>query len=448
MWKAFANSWKVPELRRRAGMTFALIAVYRAGAFIPLPGIDGAALTQFFDTMTQQLGETLFTLMDLFSGGSLSGMTIFALGIMPTITASIIMQLLIPVFPRLEHMVREEGESGRRTFNQWTRYLTVGLGLMQSLFISLMLENPANFGGQVMVAEPGWAFRIVTIITLTSGTAFIMWLGEQISAYGIGNGMSILITAGILSSLPTAVRQLWKIGNPLMAAPQIPPATLVFMLVMLVAVVLSVIAITQAQRRVPIQYARRVVGRKVYGGQTSYLPIRVNAAGVLPIIFAQSFIMMPATLFGFTRIEAFNQISHWLSPGGWIYMIFYPGLIIFFSYFYAVVQHNPLHMAEDMKKYGGFVPGIRPGKATAEFFDRLITRITLPGAIFLAIIAVIPILISRSLGIPGLIASFFGGTSLLIVVGVTLDTLRQAESFLLMRNYEGFLTRGRLRARR
>lgn len=449
MLRALANSFKVAELRRRMGVTLGLIAVYRVGNFIPLPGIDAQALGEFFDRMTQQMGGTLFTVMDLFTGGGLSQMTIFALGIMPAISASIIMQLLVVVIPRLEQMAKEEGESGRRKINQYSRYLTVGLGVLQALFISLWLENASNFDGTQMVQFPGWGFRVLTIITLASGTAFIMWLGEQITAYGVGNGMSILITAGILSALPAAFRQLLLLASPWSPAQrQIQPVTLIGMAVLLVVVVVAVVAITQGQRRVPVQYARRIVGRRVYGGHATYIPIRVNQSGVMPIIFAQSIILFPATVAGFTGIQALNQFAHWLTRGQVLYTLLYAGLIIFFAYFYTVIAFNPVDVSDNMKKFGGFVPGIRPGRPTAEFFDRLLTRITLPGAIFLAVIAVLPDLIGRWLGIPFLVASFFGGTSLLIIVGVMLDTMRQVESYLLMRNYEGFLSRGRLRGRR
>ena len=455
MLKALANSFKIPELRRRILLTLGLIAVYRVGAYIPLPGIDGRAMQAFFESMSQQLGGTLFTIMDLFSGGGLSNMTIFALGIMPAISASIIMQLLVVVIPQLEQMAKEGGESGRRQINQYSRYLTVGLGILQALFISLWLENRLNFRiagfeqGIQMVQFPGWGFRILTIITLASGTSFIMWLGEQITAYGIGNGMSILITSGILSRIPTAFHQLLLLLSP--GSPtqrQIQPVTLLVMGAMLVAVVLAVISITQAMRKIPVQYARRIVGRKVYGGQASYIPIRVNHAGVIPIIFAQSIILFPATVAGFTGIQALNRVAHWLTRGQVLYTVLYTLLIVFFAYFYTAIAFNPVDVADNMKKFGGFVPGIRPGRPTAEFFDRLLTRITLPGAVFLAIVAVLPDMIGRWLGIPYLVASFFGGTSLLIIVGVMLDTMRQVESFLLMRNYEGFLTHGRLRARR
>lgn len=449
MLAALANSFKIPELRSRILLTLGLMAVYRLGDYIPLPGIDGLSLRLFFEQMSQQLGGTLFTVMDLFSGGGLSQMTIFALGIMPAISASIIMQLLVVVIPSLEQMAKEGGEAGRRRINQYSRYLTIGLGILQAIFISLWLENPRNFQGVAMVQFPGWGFRSLTVITLASGTAFIMWLGEQITAYGVGNGMSILITAGILSRLPTAIHQLVRLSHPVSATErQIQPVTMLFMVVMLVAVVLAVIAITQGQRRIPVQYARRIVGRKVYGGQASYIPIRVNHAGVIPIIFAQSIILFPATVAGFTGISALNQVSHWLTRGQVLYTFLYSGLIVFFAYFYTAIAFNPVDVSDNMKKFGGFIPGIRPGRPTAEFFDRLLTRITLPGAIFLAVVAVLPDLVGRWLKIPYLVASFFGGTSLLIIVGVLLDTLRQVESFLLMRNYEGFLSHGRLRARR
>ncbi len=449
MLKAFANSFKIQELRNRIFLTLGLIVVYRIGNFIPLPGINGQALREFFERLSQQLGGTLFTVMDLFSGGGLSHMTIFALGIMPAISASIIMQLLIVVLPNLEQMAKEGGETGRRKINQYSRYLTVVLGVMQALFISLWLENARNFEGIQMVQDPGWGFRFLTIMTLASGTAFIMWLGEQITAFGIGNGMSILITAGILSSLPTAVHQLFVLVSPWAPAQrQVQPFTLLVMAAMLVGVVLLVVAITQGQRRVPVQYARRVVGRKVYGGQTSYIPIRVNHAGVMPIIFAQSILLFPATLAGFTGVQVLHDISRWLTHGHLLYTVLYMALIVFFAYFYTAIAFNPVDVADNMKKFGGFVPGIRPGRPTAEFFDRLLTRITLPGAIFLAGIAVFPDLIGKWLGIPYIVASFFGGTSLLIIVGVLLDTMRQVESFLLMRNYEGFLSHGKLRSRR
>ncbi|MBI4313691.1 MAG: preprotein translocase subunit SecY [Candidatus Omnitrophica bacterium] len=450
MLRALANSFKIADLRQRILLTLGLIAVYRIGCYIPTPGINGRALAEFFDRMARTQGGTLFAVMDLFSGAALSQCTIFALGIMPAISASIIMQLLTVVLPDLEKLAKEGGEAGRRQLNQYSRYLTVGLGVLQALFISLWLENPAHFDGVAIVHDPGWGFRLTTVITLASGTAFIMWLGEQITAYGIGNGMSILITSGIISRVPTAAHQLWVLMAPgaSAASRQIQPVTLLLMAVMMVAVVIAVIAITQGQRRIPVQYARRVVGRKVYGGQTTYIPIRVNHAGVMPIIFAQSIIMFPATLAGFFPNRALQAVSHWLTNGQWFYTILYSALIVFFAYFYTAISFNPIEVADNMRKYGGFVPGIRPGRPTAEYFGHILDRITLPGAVFLAVIAVLPDMVGKWLKIPYSVASFFGGTGLLIIVGVMLDTMRQIESFLLMRHYEGFMKRGRLRGRR
>lgn len=449
MFSAFLNTLKIPELKKKILITFGLIAVYRIGTYVPTPGIDGKALSQFFESMTRAQGGNLFTIMDLFSGRALSQCTIFALGIMPAISASIIMQLLTVVIPRFERLLKEGGEEGRRIINQYSRYLTVLLGVTQAFFISIWLENPANFQGLQIVQFPGWRFRLLTVITLASGTAFIMWLGEQITEFGIGNGMSILITAGIISRIPTALHQLFILASPFSPTDrQLQPFVLVLMAVMMFAVILSVIVITQGQRKIPVQYAKRIIGRRVYGGQATYIPIRVNHAGVIPIIFAQSIILFPATIAGFIRNRFFQSIATALSRGQFTYVILYSGLIIFFAYFYTAITFNPVDIADNMKKYGGFVPGIRPGRPTAEYFDFILTRITLPGAIFLAIIAVLPEMIGRPLQIPYLVASFFGGTALLIIVGVMLDTMRQVESYLLMRHYEGFIGKGKLRARR
>ncbi len=449
MLQALVNSFKIAELRQRLLLTLGLVAVYRLGCYIQTPGIDGQALAEFFDRIARTQGGTLFAVMDLFSGAALSQCTIFALGIMPAISASIIMQLLTVVLPKLEQLAKEGGEAGRRQINQYARYLTIGLGVLQALFISLWLENPMHFDGVAIVQSPGWGFRLTTIITLASGTAFIMWLGEQITQFGIGNGMSILITAGIISRIPTAAHQLVILLSPGSAAHrQLQPVTLLLMTVMLVAVVVAVIAITQGQRKIPVQYARRVVGRKVYGGQMTFIPLRVNHAGVMPIIFAQSILLFPATLAGFFPNRALQSVSHWLLRGQWLYTVLYSGLIIFFAYFYTAISFNPVEVADNMRKYGGFVPGIRPGRPTAEFFDHVLTHITLPGAIFLSVIAVLPDLVGKWLQIPYSVASFFGGTGLLIIVGVMLDTMRQGESFLLMRHYEGFMRRGRLHGRR
>ena len=450
MLSALANVLKVPDLRRKILLTLGLLAVFRVGAYIPTPGIDGAALAKFFEQITSQAGGGLFGIMDLFSGGAISKLTIFALGIMPYISSSIIMQLLTTVIPSLEKLAKEGGEDGRKKITQYTRYGTVVLAIVQSFFISLWVENPNNFQGMQIVQFPGWGFRLLTILTFSSGTAFIMWLGEQISEFGIGNGMSLLITAGILSRLPTAIHQVWVLLMPSASASQAQLSVfkLILMVVLLVGVIVAVIMITQGQRRIPVQYARRVVGRKVYGGQSTYIPFRVNHAGVIPIIFAQSILMFPATIAGFVPNSKFQAFAMFLTRENFVYSALYSLLIVFFCYFYTAITFNPLEVSDNMKKYGSFIPGIRPGKPTAEYFEHILNRVTLPGAVFLAIIAIFPTLISRSLNIPYLVASFFGGTAILITVGVMLDTMKQVESQLLMRHYEGFLKKGKLRSRR
>jgi preprotein translocase subunit SecY len=448
MLEAFVNTFKIPDLRKKILLTLALIAVYRVGTYIPTPGVDGAKLAIFFGNLARSQGGALFGIMNMFSGGAISRLTIFALGIMPYISASIILQLLTAVIPALEKLAKE-GEAGQKKIVQYTRYGTVLLAVVQSFFIAVWLENPARFQGLQIVQFPGWSFRILTVITLTSGTAFIMWLGEQIQEYGIGNGMSLIITAGIVSRIPTAMYQVYSLFSPF--APekaQLDPLTLILMTVMLVGVIVAVILVTQGQRKIPIQYAKRVVGRKVYGGQSTFIPLRVNQGGVIPIIFAQSIILFPATIAGFIPNQTFQKIAMSLTKGEWVYNISYAILIIFFSYFYAAISFNPIDVADNMKKYGGFVPGVRPGKQTAEYLDFIMTRITLPGSLFLALIAVFPSIISGLLKIPYLVASFFGGTGLLIIVGVMLDTMKQIESHLLMRHYEGFMKKGRIRSRR
>lgn len=447
MLQAFLNVVKIPDLRRKILFTLGLIAVYRIGTYIPTPGIDGAKLAQFFANLAQTSGGALFGIMNMFSGGAISRLTIFALGIMPYISSSIIIQLLTAVIPALEKLAKE-GEAGHKKIVQYTRYGTIVLSVIQSFFIAMWLENPARFNGLQIVQFPGWSFRILTVITLTSGTAFIMWLGEQIQEYGIGNGMSLIITAGIVSRIPTALYQLWALFSPF--APekaQLGPFTLILMIIMLIAVVVAVIVVTQGQRKIPVQYAKRVVGRKIYGGQSTFLPLRVNQAGVIPIIFAQSIILFPATIAGFIPHKGFQSFAMALTKGEWLYNSIYALLIMFFAYFYTAITFNPIDISDNMKKYGGFVPGIRPGRQTAEYLDFIMTRITFPGAIFLALIAVFPSIISGWLKIPYLVASFFGGTGLLIIVGVMLDTMKQVESHLLMRHYEGFMKKGKLKAR-
>lgn len=450
MLKAFANIFKIPELKKKVIFTLMIIGVYRIGAFIPTPGVDGHALSQFFESVTRSAGGGLFGIMSMFTGGALNNMTIFALGIMPYISASIILQLLTVVIPALEKLSKE-GEEGRKKIIQYTRYGTVALSLIQSFFISLWLENPNAFQGHVIVPHGGIAFRIMTMMTLTTGTAFIMWLGEQIDEYGIGNGISLIITANIISRLPVALGQTWTLLSPLdPSRQQMPYWKLVILLSLMVGTIIGVVLIIQGQRKIPVQYAKRVVGRKMYGGQSTYIPLKVNQAGVIPIIFAQSVILFPATLAGFVANSFLRSIANACAQGGIVYFFLYPLLILFFCYFYTAITFNPVDIADNIKKYGGFVPGVRPGKATAEHLDYIMTRIVLSGAFFLALIALFPSIISspKVLNIPYLIASFFGGTGLLIVVGVILDTTKAIESQLIMRHYDGFVKKGRIKGRR
>ena len=446
MLKALGNIFKVPELKRKVLFTLFIIVVYRLGAHLPTPGVDGNALSQFFQRIAGTAGGNLFGMMALFSGGALQKATVFALGIMPYISASIILQLLTVVIPQLEKLAKEGGEEGRRQLIQFTRYGTLVLALIQTFFISLWLENPNAFQGMVIVPNPGWSFRLMTILTLTTGTVFIMWLGEQIDEHGIGNGMSILITAGIIDNIPTAITQTislvrfgqlayWKLG---------------LMLILFVFTVVGVISIIQGQRKIPVQYAKQIRGHRVYGGQSTYLPLKVNQAGVIPIIFAQSVILFPATIAGFFRSQgAVRSIAMSLSPGSVLYTCIEAFLIVFFTFFYTAITFNPIEVANNLQKYGGFIPGLRPGKNTAEHLDYLMTRIAFTGALFLAVIAVFPSIMNSAkvLNIPFSIASFFGGTGLLIIVGVILDTMKQIESQLLMRHYEGFIKKGKLKAR-
>ncbi len=448
MLSALANSFKIPDLKRRLLVTAALITIYRIGCYVPTPGIDGAALAEFFSRIAKTQGGALFGIINMFSGGAMERLTIFALGIMPYISSSIILQLLTAVIPALEKMAKE-GRAGYEKINQFTRYGTVALSLIQSFFIALWLENPARFEGLRIVMHPGWGFRILTVLTLTTGTIFIMWLGEQIQERGIGNGISLVITAGIISRIPTAIHQLIVLVSPFAPSRrQIQPFTLLIMVALLVFVVFSVVLVTQGQRKIPVQYARRVVGRKIFGGQSTYIPLKVDTSGVIAIIFAQSIILFPATMASFIPNPAFQRWAQGLVRGHALYTIVYALLIIFFCYFYTAVVFNPVDLSENMKKYGGFIPGIRPGTSTAEFLDYTMTRITLAGAIFIAIIAISPDFIMAWLKVPYLVASFFGGTGILIIVGVMLDTIKQIESHLLMHNYEGFIKAGRIKGRR
>lgn len=446
MLSALQNIFKIPDLRRKVLVTLALIAVYRIGSFIPTPGIDSQALAEFFSRIAKSQGGAILGIMNMFSGGSLEKLTIFALGIMPYISSSIIIQLLTAVIPALEKLSKE-GKAGYQRINQYTRYATVGLSLLQSYFIALWLEHPGRLlEGLNIVINPGWSFRFVTVITLTTGTIFIMWLGEQIQERGIGNGISLIITAGIISRIPTAAQQLITLVSS--KSRQIHPFALVIMAVLLVGVILAVILVTQGQRKIPVQYARRVVGRKIFGGQSTYIPLKVDTSGVIAIIFAQSIILFPATLASFIPNPAFQRFANIMARGHIVYTALYCLLIIFFCYFYTAIVFNPQDISDNMKKYGGFIPGIRPGAPTTDFLDFVMTRITLAGAIFIAFIAIFPDFVMAWLNVPYLIASFFGGTGILIVVGVMLDTIKQIESQLLMRNYEGFIRGGRIKGRR
>ena len=429
------NTASLPELRRRLLFTFLMLAVYRVGVQIPTPGINGEALAAFFE----KNAGTLFGMFNMFSGGALENFSIFALGIMPYISASIIIQLLTVVIPQLEALSKE-GESGRRKITQYTRYGTVALSLIQSLFIAVGLEGMSGPGGEAIVIVPGWQFKIMTIITLTSGTAFIMWLGEQMTERGIGNGISLIIFAGIVARMPAAIVNTIQ----MVSAGEMNALFLIFLLVLMVLVVGIIIYFETAQRRIPIQYAKRVVGRKVYGGQSSHLPLKINVAGVIPPIFASSIMMFPATIGGLIQIDWIQRVSASLSPGTIYYYILFTAFIVFFCFFYTAVTFNPVDVAENLKKHGGFIPGIRPGKKTSDFIDKALTRLTVIGAIYVSVICVLPTVLISKYNVP----FYFGGTALLIVVGVAIDTIAQIESHMVMRNYEGFMKKGRIKGRR
>ncbi|MBU4128971.1 preprotein translocase subunit SecY [bacterium] len=438
MLRAFRDAFKIPELKKRILFTFALLIVYRIGGHIPTPGIDGAALGQFF----AEAKGTLLTYFDMFAGGALGRATVFALGIMPYITASIIFSLLVPIMPQLERL-QKEGEAGRKKINQYTRYATVFICFIQGSTFAIWLQHLKSPAGVSVVPSPGPSFLLITVLTMTAGTIFIMWLGEQITERGIGNGISLIIFAGIVARLPQAGIQTavqFKEGI-------ISPMKLVFMLALLAVVIAGIVIITEGQRKIPVQYAKRIVGRRMYGGQSTFIPIRVNTPGVIPIIFASSILMFPATIAQFAGLKFMERIAVWLSPGHPLYSIFYAVMIIFFCYFYTAMIFNPIDLADNMKRYGGFIPGIRPGKSTSEYIERTLSRITLAGAIALAAIALFPDLVNTRLGISDLLAGFYGGTGMLIVVGVALDTVKQIENHLLMRHYEGFIKKGKIKAR-
>jgi preprotein translocase subunit SecY len=435
MIEGFQNAGKIPELRRRILFTLAMLAVYRVGVHIPTPGIDRIALASFFD----RVKDTIFGLFNLFSGGALEQFSVFSLGIMPYISASIILQLLTVVFPYLERLSKE-GEAGRRKITQYTRYGTIVLSIVQGMMIAVGMEGTRGAGGEAIVLNPGWGFRIMTIITLTSGTAFIMWLGEQITERGIGNGISLIIFAGIVARLPGAITSTYQF----IQEGELGILIVLVVLILVVATVAVVIFMERGQRRIPVQYAKRVVGRKMYGGQSSHLPLKINTAGVIPPIFASSILIFPATIAQFVHHPWAQTMASYLAPGQWLHDALYVGFIIFFCYFYTAVVFNPVDVSDNMKKFGGYIPGIRPGQKTAEFIDRVLSRITLGGAIYISVVALLPTLLIRQFNVP----FYFGGTALLIVVGVAMDTIAQVETHMITRNYEGFMKRGRLRGRR
>ncbi len=436
--EGFQNIFKIPELKKRIFYTLGLLAVYRIGVHVPTPGIDTVALASFFAGAK----GTLLGLFDMFSGGALERLSVFALGIMPYISASIILQLLTVVIPHLERLSKE-GEQGRKKITQYTRYGTVLLSVIQGFGISIGLESMTSPGGAPVVIDPGWSFRFMTLITLTAGTAFIMWLGEQITERGIGNGISLIIFAGIVARMPNAI------GNTLrlVSTGEMGIFLVLILLIFMIGVVAFIIFVEQGQRRIPVQYAKRVIGRRMYGGQSTHLPLKINQSGVIPPIFASSIIMFPATMASFIKIPWMQAVADAMRPGAIAYELPYIGFIFFFCYFYTAVTFNPVDVADNMKKHGGYIPGIRPGKRTADYIDRVLTRITLGGAIYVSAVCVLPSILITRFNVP----FYFGGTALLIVVGVAIDTIAQIESHMLTRHYEGFLKKSsgaRIRGRR
>ncbi len=430
----FGNIFKIPELKKRILFTLGLLIVYRIGVHIPTPGIDSVALASFF----AQAKGTLLGLFDMFSGGALERLSVFALGIMPYISASIILQLLTVTIPHLERLSKE-GEQGRKKITQYTRYGTILLSVIQGFGISIGLEKMTSPGGAAVVIVPGWGFRLMTVMTLTAGTAFIMWLGEQITERGIGNGISLIIFAGIVARMPTATGNTFR----LVSTGEMGLFVILILIVLMVLVIAFIIYVEQGQRRISVQYAKRIVGRKMYGGQSTHLPLKVNTSGVIPPIFASSIIMFPATLASFIAVPWMQSVASAMRPGNIAYETLYVGFIFFFCYFYTAVTFNPADVAENMKKQGGYIPGIRPGKRTADYIDRVLTRITLGGAIYVSAVCVLPSVLMTKFNVP----FYFGGTALLIVVGVAIDTVQQIESHMLTRHYEGFLKKGGVRGR-
>jgi len=429
------NIFSIPELRRRILFTLGMLAVYRVGCHVPTPGIDASVLAKFFEG-TQ---GTLLGLVSAFTGGALKRMTVFALGIMPYISASIILQLLTVVFEPVERLAKE-GEQGRKTITKWTRYGTIILSVIQGSGIAIGLQTMTGPAGEPVVPNPGTGFILLTVITLTAGTAFIMWLGEQITERGIGNGISLIIFAGIVANMPSALVNSVR----LMKTGEITLFISLLILIIMALAVWAIIYMERAQRRIPIHYAKRVVGMRNVGGQTSHLPLKINMSGVIPPIFASSIIMFPATVANLVDVPWVQKIASMMTPSHWLYNLFYVAFIIFFCYFYTAVTFNPVDVADNIKKQGGFVPGIRPGSATAEYIDTVLGRITFAGAIYVSAVCVLPTLLISNLNVP----FYFGGTSLLIIVGVGMDTASQIESHLISRSYEGFMKGVSLKGRR
>jgi preprotein translocase subunit SecY len=448
---------KIPELRSRILYTLGLLFVARVGAHIPLPGVDPQPLQRFFADQTASGGGALVGLYNMFTGGALLKGAVCALGIMPYISASIIFQLLTAVVPMLSRL-QQEGDVGRQKLTQYTRYATVMICLVQGILLILALENPGrlfsgydvNHYGQIVLVSKYW-FMVQSTVFMTAGTMLLMWLGEQITQRGIGNGVSLLITIGILADLPGAALATYHLFFAPIGVARLGPLQGALMLALFVIVTMGIIAVTQGQRKIPVQYAKRVVGQKVYGGQSSFLPLKVNYSGVMPVIFASAILLFPQQIMsqvgaGF-NLPFLVEFANKLTRGHWIYYAGYATLILFFSYFWVSVMFKPIQIADDLKKYGGYIPGVRPGEPTAGFLDFIMTRLTLAGAIFLTVIAVIPDILLNQFTVPARVAYFFGGTGMLITVGVILDTMRQIETFLLQRHYDGFLKKGRIRGR-
>jgi len=435
--QSISNIFKIPDLKKKILITAMILVIYRLGSFIPVPGINAAVLKEFLAGAGG--AGNLFGMFDLFVGGNFGRASVFALGIMPYITTSIVIQLLGGVLPFFERL-KKEGAEGQKKINQYTRYGTVAVAAFQAIGFSVFLLNLDGASGPA-VPHPGFLFLFTSVVTMVTGVIFIMWLGEQITEHGIGNGISLIIFAGIIARYPNGFINMFQ----MVRAGAMTIFMAVAVLLVMVAVTASVVLVTEGIRKIPVQYAKRIIGRKVYGGQSTHIPLKVNTAGVIPIIFAQSILMFPRTIATFFKdSEIMNMIVQWLSPGAFLYTLLYVGLIIFFAYFYTAMVLNPVEMAENMKKYGGFIPGRKPGKKTSDYINNVLLRITLPGATFFAFIAVLPEFMQKWSNLP----FYFGGTGLIIIVGVALDTLQQIESHLVMRHYEGFMKRGKLRGRR